>query len=69
MRLILSLLVLFLAACTAQPSLEELEKEAMFSGNWTAVEQREQAEQRRREKAESNCSTGQTTFCVKKGTD
>jgi hypothetical protein len=69
MRTVLSMLVLFLAACTAQPSLEELEKEAMVSGNWTAVEQREEAMQRRQNKAASSCSTGQTTFCAKNGTD
>ena len=67
MRLLFSMIVFFLAACTAQPSFEELEAEAIESGDWTAVNSREEADERRREKAGAICVTGQTRICVETG--
>jgi hypothetical protein len=67
MRLLFSVIVLFLTACTAQPSFEELEAEAIASGDWTAVESREEAAERRREKAGPICEGEQTRVCVETG--
>ena len=41
MRITVLLLMLFLAACASRPSMEELEDQAMASGDWSAVEARE----------------------------
>lgn len=67
MRLVFLVIVFFLAACTAQPSFEELEAEAIASGDWTAVDSREEADERRREKAGPICEGEQTRICVETG--
>ena len=46
--------------------MEELEDEALRTGNWEAVEYREKMMARRAEGA-PNCPSGQTQVCVESG--
>ncbi len=63
-----SLIVLcFLAGCAAKPSLEQLEDEAMVSGDWSAVEKREQSSSRLNPANDRSCPTGHAIVCVKNG--
>ncbi len=61
---IANLIVLcFLVGCAARPSLEQLEKEAMASGDWSAVEQREEAMRRVDPNNGGTCPSGQAKVC------
>ena len=65
---ITSLIVLFfLAGCATKPSLEELEDEAMVSGDWSAVEKREHSSNRLGSVNGSSCPNGHALICVKNG--
>ena len=65
---ITSLIVLFfLAGCATKPSLEQLEDEAMISGDWSAVEEHEQSPNRLGSVIEHSCPSGQALICVKNG--
>jgi len=65
---ITSLIVLFsLAGCATKPSLEQLEDEAMVSGDWSAVEEREQSPNRLGSVIEHSCPNGRALICVKNG--
>jgi hypothetical protein len=61
------LLLIFLAACSSQPTLEELEAEAATSGDWTAVEKRERMIERMSVQTESVCRDGYIYYCRLKG--
>lgn len=67
MRISMLLFVLCLAACTTQPTLEELEAEALETGDWDAVEERERQQNVRRERTAPGCPDGQTKMCVELG--
>jgi len=61
---ITSLVVLcFLAGCAARPSLNQLEEEAMVSGDWSAVEQREEEIRRHDPNIGGTCPSGQAKVC------
>ncbi len=63
-----SLIVLcFLAGCATKPSLEQLEDEAMVSGDWSAVEKREQSSNRLGPINGRSCPNGRALICVKNG--
>ncbi len=63
-----SLIVLcFLAGCATKPSLEQLEDEAMVSGDWSAVEKRERSSNRLGSVIEQSCPHGHALICVKNG--
>ncbi len=65
---ITSLIVLcFLAGCAAKPSLEQLEDEAMVSGDWSAVEKREHSSNRLGSINGRSCPNGRPLICVKDG--
>lgn len=57
------ILALLAGACAAPPTLEELEFEALRTGDWTAVEQRERAMARRAARQPVSCPDGQIEFC------
>jgi hypothetical protein len=57
------ILLCFLVGCAARPSLEQLEKEAMASGDWSAVEQREEAMRRYDPNNGGTCPAGQDRVC------
>ena len=61
------LLALAISACASKPSLEELEEQAMVSGDWAAVEHREEMVKNRRLKSAPHCPRGQTKVCVENG--
>ena len=67
MRALILLTVLLSAGCTSSPTLEELEDEALRTGNWEAVEEREALIERRDGKPEEDCPKGQTQICVDNG--
>ena len=52
-----------IAGCGTYPTLEQLEAEALVTGDWSAVEQREFILERRRQRAGPNCPDGYIGFC------
>ena len=67
MRLVLLITVLVLAGCSSRPTLEELEDEALVTGDWTAVESREQMLERRRDRTGNACPGEQIKACYGAG--
>jgi hypothetical protein len=67
MRLIVTTCLAFLTACAGQPSLEELTKEALRTGDWTRVERRENAMSRVGSAVAARCPDGTTYFCEELG--
>jgi len=63
MKVSLILAVCFLSGCGALQSLEQLEEQALVTGNWSAVEARERSIQRRIESAPIQCPTGYFGLC------
>lgn len=63
MRLIVLFAVLGLSACGTTPSLEELEQQAMISGDWSEVEKRERMMMRREARREPRCGDGMISYC------
>lgn len=57
-------MLVFLVACSNQPTLDELEAEAMETGVWTAVEEREKLLRRTGRLSDSNCPSGTVQMCV-----
>ncbi len=55
--------VLALSGCSSFKSMEELEREAMLTGDWSAVEQRERILARREEERGLQCPSGQVSYC------
>ena len=60
---ILGLLV-FLGGCGSLTSLEELEKQAMLTGDWSAVERRERIIAKRKARNAPMCPPGAVALCV-----
>jgi hypothetical protein len=69
MRYTILLITIVLAGCAARPSFEELEQEALSSGDWSAVESREGMLERRRVANTSSCSGRETQVCIEQGAD
>ena len=55
--------ILLLAGCAAGPTLQELENQAMLTGNWAEVEKRERAIARRQPFAGMECPAGYILYC------
>ena len=65
MKTIVTLLALvLLSACGTYKSLEQLESEALLSGDWSAVELRERRIARRQSKSSIQCPAGEVGYCV-----
>ena len=60
--IVAALAVLTLSGCGTFQSMEELEREAMLTGDWSAVEQRERALARREERRGVQCPSGQVSY-------
>jgi len=61
---ILSLFALvLLVGCGPMPTMEELEHQALLTGDWTAVEKREQMLLRRKSAAAAQCPAGYVRVC------
>ena len=56
-------ILLLLTGCGAMKSMEQLEKEAFLSGDWSAVEQRERQIARRNLKSSLYCPPGKIGYC------
>lgn len=66
MKGMIILVLLFLAGCSAYVPLEQLEAEALVSGDWSRVEQRQHAIQRRNLRSSMACPPGTTGYCEKR---
>lgn len=55
--------LVLLAGCAAGPTMEELEDEAMQTGDWSKVEDREQLRAQRMGRAQNECPEGYAVFC------
>lgn len=53
----------FLAGCSSFVSLEQLEAEALVSGDWSQVEQRERLIERRKLRSFLACPPGSIGYC------
>ena len=60
--------LLLVAGCASRPSMDELEREAQASGDWSAVQQR-RAVDRKMGRVDPNhiCAAGYALLCEKKG--
>ncbi len=67
MRLVSVLVLFLLFGCATQPTLEELEVEAVATGDWKAVENRERMKRRLGSPLDQPCSEGLALFCLKNG--
>lgn len=56
---------LTLSACGSFQSMEELERQAMLTGDWSAVEQRERVLARREQQRGQQCPSGYVSYCQK----
>ena len=58
--------LILLAGCAAVPTMDELEAEAMQTGDWAKVEERELAQTRRMGSAQAECPEGYALLCNSK---
>ena len=58
------ILVLMLGGCAAAPTLEELEDQALLTGDWSQVEKRERTIARRKAAEPLACADGYVSYCV-----
>ena len=65
MKVLVVLGVLFLTGCASLQSLEQLEKQAFLTGDWSAVEQRHRIIAKRESQRAAQCRTGYIAFCEK----
>ena len=63
MKTILFLALFVLAGCSSIATMEELEAEALATGDWSAVEKRERGIERRNSRAGLSCPSGTTGYC------
>ena len=55
--------LLLLAGCSSMVSLEQLESEALVSGDWSQVEQRQRLIERRKVRSSIACPPGTIGYC------
>ena len=67
MRGILLILLVMLAGCSGQPTYDELVDEALRTGDWDAVESREQLAQRKSRTNGQQCPDGALSVCRESG--
>lgn len=63
MRFLSVFALVLLSACATGPTLEELEDQAMLTGNWAAVEHRERSLARRQARQGLQCPAGYLSYC------
>ena len=61
--LVMVLALLLVAGCSSFVSMEQLEAEAMLTGNWSAVESRERIIHRRNLRSSLQCPPGSIGYC------
>ncbi len=57
--------MLLLSGCGTFQSMEELERQAMLTGDWSAVEQRERILAQREQQRGLECPSGHVSYCEK----
>ncbi|MDH4126263.1 MAG: hypothetical protein OEW64_11690 [Gammaproteobacteria bacterium] len=67
MRTYVLIALLSLAGCSSTHTLEELEAEAIASGDWSEVEKRERVLRQQKRTPEFQCQEGYTLVCVDSG--
>lgn len=68
-KIVYVILLGFLVGCAARPSYEQLEEEALASGDWSAVEKREEFWRRHDRNGSGSCQAGTTKVCIGPDTD
>ena len=68
MKGIIIFTLILLAGCTSVTSLEQLEAEALTTGDWSAVEKRERVIARRNSHTGIHCPSGTIAYCESIGT-
>ena len=63
MKGIIVIALVLLSGCGSFTTLEQLEAEALLTGDWSAVEQRERTIERRKQRAGIQCPPGRTAIC------
>jgi hypothetical protein len=63
MKVIILISLVLLAGCSTYPTLDQLEAEALVTGDWSAVEKRESILERRTQRAGPKCPDGYVGFC------
>jgi len=64
MKTIAMLLLGFMfTSCGPMPTLEQLEDQAVLTGDWTAVEKYERTAQRRQTRSGQQCAPGYVSLC------
>lgn len=56
-------LLLMLGGCAVVPTLEELEDQALLTGDWSQVEKRERTIARRQAGEPLDCAAGYVSYC------
>lgn len=64
MKLTILLGMILVIGCSAEPTLEQLEDEAKTTGDWEAVERREDVLIKRLESTAPGCPVGERKKCV-----
>ena len=67
MRLLSLLAVLLVTGCSTVTPMEELERQALLTGDWSAVEKRERILLRRQMNRGMACPNGYIGYCVEQG--
>ena len=63
MRVLLIIGAIFMGGCGSFVTMEELQEQAMLTGDWSAVEQREKILARRAERRGPSCNNGRVAYC------
>ncbi len=63
MKVLLLLGAFFLTGCMSMPTLEQLEEQALLTGDWTAVEKRERLIAKRERLRGPQCPAGTMAYC------
>lgn len=64
MKFVILFSLVVVASCALSPTLEQLEDEAITTGDWTAVERREEVVKERLETSAPGCPVGLIKKCV-----
>ena len=64
MNFMILVMLVIVAGCTPRPTLDQLEDEANVSGDWAAVEHREELIKDHLETTAPGCPVGQSEKCV-----
>ena len=64
MKFAILISLVIIVGCAPRPTLDQLEEEALVSGEWTTVERREEIVRKRRESTAPGCLVGYRKKCI-----